>query len=270
MNSGATMAAAVLRGANGGQQAAGRAGAARRTSVARLPRRGRSRGDLLVGALVAVALHGALWASGAIFPKRPDVVDPMPVAAGEEMVLCRFAAAEELPAAEPSPPETLGEAAAGDGDTARTTIVPLQLLGGRDCSWRAVCGRIAPALAGGGAVGFTVDRNALCQTGRGAAFVVFDLAELDQPPVVLAQPLPQYPSTLLRTGAAGEVLVTFVVEADGRVRAVRAVSATHTEFEVPALQAVARWKFRPGRKDGRAVATRVEVPITFSVPEKRG
>jgi protein TonB len=99
---------------------------------------------------------------------------------------------------------------------------------------------------------------------------VFELADLDQTPVILSQPLPQYPPSLLSTAAAGEVTVAFVVDADGAVRAARITAATHPEFEVPALQAVARWRFRPGRRDGRAVATRVEVPIAFSVPGRGG
>lgn len=270
MNLGTAMDTGLRYGSANRPGTMSRTGGPRRPSAVRLPRRRRPVGDLLAGALVAVALHGALWASGEFFQSRRPMAEPVTVAPLAEVGLCPFVPAAATVPTAASPAEDPGGAVAPGDGAVETTIVPLQLLGGRDCPWRAVCGRLAPVIAGGGAVGFTVDRSVLSRAGRGAAFVVFDLAELDQPPVVLAQPLPQYPPALLRTGAAGEVLVTFVVEADGRVRAVRAVSATYPEFEVPALQAVARWKFRPGRKGGRAVATRVEVPIAFSVPERRG
>jgi protein TonB len=36
-------------------------------------------------------------------------------------------------------------------------------------------------------------------------------------------------------------------------------------FDEPTLRAVARWKFEPGRKDGRAVRFRMSVPVVFNV-----
>jgi periplasmic protein TonB len=68
---------------------------------------------------------------------------------------------------------------------------------------------------------------------------------------------------------AGEVVVRFVVDAQGAVRRARVVQSSRAEFEGPALRAVERWRFRPGRKAGRAVATWMEVPIAFALPDRR-
>jgi len=98
---------------------------------------------------------------------------------------------------------------------------------------------------------------------RNAAAALFDLASLDQAPVALAQLPPDYPASLRRRGVAGEVLIRFVVDAQGRVRNAVVVRSTESGFEQAALDAVARWRFKPGRKGGAAVNTRMEIPLEF-------
>jgi protein TonB len=65
--------------------------------------------------------------------------------------------------------------------------------------------------------------------------------------------------------ATAIVRVGFIVTLEGRVVAPNVVSSTHTAFESLAVDAVRRWVFRPGRKNGRNVNTRVEVPVIFRV-----
>jgi protein TonB len=63
------------------------------------------------------------------------------------------------------------------------------------------------------------------------------------------------------------VVVGFIVDSSGNVVQAYVVRSSHREFEQPAVQAVSRWKFRPGRKGGRAVNTRMQVPIIFSITD---
>lgn len=122
------------------------------------------------------------------------------------------------------------------------------------CCALADTGAMVRILAGGGA------------GNRGRSMgMIFDLADLDQPPVIQSQPLPQYPPGMQHTGITGEVLVGFVVDAQGTVCKVRALTSSREEFELPAVQAVSRWRFKPGRKAGKAVATRMEAPIEFAL-----
>jgi len=226
----------------------------------------RRRSDLLLGAFVAVALHGALYCCGWWFPPvKPALVEALVEA--ERPVELELASEQEPPPALDAPPELVEYVAAGSETVVAPTIVPLDLLRAQAGTITLQYARFSPTL-GGGNGGFRVDGSALRDSGRGVRVAVFELADLDQAPVILSQPLPHYPPSLLRTAVAGEVTVKFVVDAEGVVRAERITAATHPEFEMPALQAVVRWKFRPGRKDGRAVATRVEVPIAFSVPSR--
>ena len=71
-----------------------------------------------------------------------------------------------------------------------------------------------------------------------------------------------------RAGITGEVVVEFIVDANGDVRNAFAVRSTQRDFEQAAVQAVSKWKFRPGKKGGRAVNTRMQVPIVFTLNDE--
>lgn len=97
---------------------------------------------------------------------------------------------------------------------------------------------------------------------------LFDIANLDQVPSPKYQANPVYPFEMRRAGVSGEVTVAFIVGSSGDVVEAYAVKSTQREFEQPAVQAVLKWKFRPGRKGGRAVNTRMSVPIVFNLNEE--
>ncbi len=97
---------------------------------------------------------------------------------------------------------------------------------------------------------------------------VFDISMLDQQPVPKFQARPQYPFEMRRAGIAGEVVVDFIVDPNGDVQNAYALRSTQREFEAAAVQAVAKWKFKPGRKGGRDVPTHMQVPIVFTLNEE--
>jgi protein TonB len=97
---------------------------------------------------------------------------------------------------------------------------------------------------------------------------VFDISKLDQTPVPKYQARPQYPFEMRRAGIAGEVLVDFLVDTNGDVQNAYAVRSSQREFEASAVQAVSKWKFKPGRKGGRDVITHMQVPIVFTLNEE--
>jgi protein TonB len=87
---------------------------------------------------------------------------------------------------------------------------------------------------------------------------------LDRPPRIMAQPSPDYPHALRQEGITGSVTVEFVVDTTGRVLSAEAVRSTHRGFVEPAVRAVLRWKFEPGKLNGRPVRFRMAVPIEFN------
>ena len=98
---------------------------------------------------------------------------------------------------------------------------------------------------------------------------LFDINNLDQKPVGRVQNPPQYPYEMSRAGISGEVVVEFIISASGDVVDTRVVRSSHREFEVPAMQAVQKWKFKPGRKAGKNVSTRVSQLIEFNLEDSK-
>lgn len=83
--------------------------------------------------------------------------------------------------------------------------------------------------------------------------------------------LAQYPFELKKAKITGEVIVEFIVDSNGKVRNPFVVRSTHQGFNEAAVLAISKWKFAPGNVDGRAVNTRMRIPITFSLEgEGRG
>lgn len=96
-----------------------------------------------------------------------------------------------------------------------------------------------------------------------------DLSQVDQAPVARYQARPEYPYEMRREMISGEVLVDFVVDAQGNVRNAYAAHSSQKDFEAAAERAVSQWKFKPGRKGGRAVAVHMQIPIVFTLSEDR-
>jgi TonB family protein len=96
---------------------------------------------------------------------------------------------------------------------------------------------------------------------------VYDISQLNQTPVPMFQARPKYPFALRRSNVSGEATIDFIVDDNGNVLNVRAIKFTHQEFAAAAVEAVAKWKFRAGRKNGANVYTRMQVPIVFSLNE---
>ena len=84
-------------------------------------------------------------------------------------------------------------------------------------------------------------------------------------PRVLTQARPIYPFGLRRAGMAGEVVLSFLISVEGRVRSAEVVRSSHPGFDEAALEAVLQWTFRPGLKEGKPVETRMRVPIMFQI-----
>lgn len=93
------------------------------------------------------------------------------------------------------------------------------------------------------------------------------LATRDVLPVARVQPPAAYPPALLAERVSGRVNIDFLVDGTGRVQNAFVTKSTQREFEEPALEAVKRWGFDAGLKNGRSVITHMVVPIAFD-PEK--
>lgn len=93
--------------------------------------------------------------------------------------------------------------------------------------------------------------------------MIFELEDLDEIPSVISSVSPIYPDTMRRSGLEGRVVILFIVDENGLVKNARVESSTNPAFSKPALDALRKWRFKPGVKDGRKVKTKVRQPMPF-------
>jgi TonB family protein len=94
---------------------------------------------------------------------------------------------------------------------------------------------------------------------------VLSASNVDRIPVVIKQEAPVYPYSLRLTGNRGEVVVDFIIDPQGNVVMANVSKSSHPDFEAPAVEAVLKWKFKPGLKNGRPVYVHMGVPILFQL-----
>lgn len=87
------------------------------------------------------------------------------------------------------------------------------------------------------------------------------------PPTAIRMVEPFYPIEMKLARTPGRVRVTALVDETGRVQDPKLESASHAAFGASALEAVGQWRFKPALRDGVPVATRVSLPLNFSVEE---
>jgi protein TonB len=95
---------------------------------------------------------------------------------------------------------------------------------------------------------------------------LFSMSDLDQKPRAIYQPGPVMDAKM-RSRLPGKVNIIFIVDRDGKVKSPMVRSSTDPVFDRAALAAVKKWKFEPGKKNGRPVSFRMFIPITF--PKER-
>lgn len=94
----------------------------------------------------------------------------------------------------------------------------------------------------------------------------FKRADMDQLPVPILQTAPQYPFDLKSNNISGTVMVGLIVDTEGHIRDAHVLkSSGYSQFDQAAIEAISKWVFKPGRKNGQPVNVPMEIPITFSV-----
>lgn len=84
-------------------------------------------------------------------------------------------------------------------------------------------------------------------------------------PVAVKQVRPRYPSGSSQGESSWVVLLDAVVLADGTVGEVTVTkSGGKAAYDEAAVEAARQWTFKPGRREGRAVAVRVPLEMTYT------
>jgi len=82
-------------------------------------------------------------------------------------------------------------------------------------------------------------------------------------PVAVYSPEPEYSEEARKAKYQGYVILQIVVGEDGGVKDIRVVRPVGLGLDAKAIEAVAKWRFKPGIKDGKPVAVIATVEVTF-------
>ena len=82
-------------------------------------------------------------------------------------------------------------------------------------------------------------------------------------PTVLSKVEPEYSEEARKAKYSGSVLLSIVVDPSGLPRNIKVVRALGLGLDEKAIEAVMKWRFRPGMKGGRAVPVQAQVEVSF-------
>lgn len=214
--------------------------------------------DLIIGIVVSLAFHGIFL--GAFNQKAPP---PAKVVEAEEEVV-QF----EMPPLEEEETEQVEELTE---EVVENIMAPPSLV---DLPSVVPVNAFTQPLTPPPPPGFTPNKGAInipvnkpgANFGKGISNL-FNIGDLDQQPVARVRQAPTYPYDMRRAGINGTVVIEFIINTEGDVIQTNVVRSSHREFEMPAIQAVTKWKFKPGRKGGRVVNVRASQLLEFNATE---
>jgi protein TonB len=213
--------------------------------------------DLIIGIAVSLALHSSIYVFSKKNPPPPRIAPPK-----EEVVQFVMPPLDEEKEdkVEEMNDEPVENIIAPPSLMDTPTIVPV------DAFTQTLTPPPPPGLTPSkGAITIPVNKPG-ANFGKGISNL-FNVGDLDQQPVARVRPAPTYPYDMRRAGINGTVVVEFIINTEGDVIQTQIVRSSHREFEMPAIQAVSKWKFKPGRKGGRVVNVRASQLLEFNATE---
>ena len=82
-------------------------------------------------------------------------------------------------------------------------------------------------------------------------------------PVPIFQPEPEYSEEARKAKWQGSVLLALVVDETGRAVNIRVTKSLGLGLDQKAIEAVEKWRFKPGMKDGKPVPVQASVEVNF-------
>ena len=92
---------------------------------------------------------------------------------------------------------------------------------------------------------------------------IFNVGHGVTAPSVLSKVDPEYSEEARKAKYSGSVTLSIVVSAEGYAENVRVVRSLGMGLDEKAVEAVQKWRFKPGTNNGKAVKTRAVVEVNF-------
>jgi protein TonB len=100
-------------------------------------------------------------------------------------------------------------------------------------------------------------------SGGGTGGGVFRVGGGVSPPVLLYKKEPEYSEEARKAKHQGTVLLYVQIDASGKATNMKVVKSLGLGLDEKAMEAVANWKFTPGKKDGKAVTVEATIEVNF-------
>ncbi len=100
-------------------------------------------------------------------------------------------------------------------------------------------------------------------SGGGTGGGVYKIGGEVSAPAVLSQVEPEYSEEARKAKFSGTVVLSIVVDANGTPRDIHVVRPLGLGLDEKAIEAVSRWRFRPGMRGGHPVATQATIDVNF-------
>ena len=119
------------------------------------------------------------------------------------------------------------------------------------------------------APGVALDRDPApkCLAATTSDTTVYDTLQVTRRPKRYGGPYPTYPTSAREQGVQGRVVIAMIIEPTGEVNqaSVSVVRSPDSRLTESALVVARESKYRPGCLEGRAVRTRVALPVDFTL-----
>ena len=83
------------------------------------------------------------------------------------------------------------------------------------------------------------------------------------PPAIIFKREPQYSKEALKAKLQGTIVLYIEVDPTGHARNIKVIRALGYGLDEKAIEAVSKWEFRPGMKDGHPVTVAATVQVNF-------
>jgi TonB family protein len=115
----------------------------------------------------------------------------------------------------------------------------------------------------GGGIGSGTDSGFGAGEGGGLGGGIFRAGGGVSAPVVVYKVDPEYSEEARTAKYSGMVLLSVIVDAEGHARDIRVAKSLGMGLDEKAIEAVAKWKFRPGMIGGKPVNVRAMIEVNF-------
>ena len=99
--------------------------------------------------------------------------------------------------------------------------------------------------------------------GHGIGGGVYQIGGDVSQPVPIFKPEPEYSEEARKAKYSGTVLLSLIIDEHGNTRDIHIVRPLGLGLDEKAIEAVAKWRFRPALKGGRPVAVQAQVEVNF-------